>query len=262
MPDNSLCKKGIFEDIRQACIVSRYELLKYFSGYKLLIFGIIVIAALVLLTLTSLIFQKDPSVNDIYTNYVSFVALLALLGAALFTSTTICSEFEERTALVLFTKPIKKSTIFFGKIAIAFVLNVVIFVIYYLVTMLVGLIVTGNVSADLLASFGYLVAYVFALTGIAVMFSSLMKRSSSASILTFIFILLVPSLILSVIMLAQNNMNITDYWYFLDSASTAITYSVSATQTVSDGLRAVGVMLVWGLIPMIIGYLRFVKREL
>jgi len=262
MPDNSLCKKGVFEDLRQASIVSRYELLKYFSGYKLLIFGIIVAVALVLMTVTCLIFQKDSSVNEIYSTYISFVALLALLGVALFTSPTICSEFEERTALVLFTKPIKKSTIFLGKIVIGFALNIIVFAIYYLVTMLVGLVITGNVSMDLWASFGYLVAYIFALTGIAVMFSSLMKKSSSASILTFIFVLFVPSLILSVIMLAQNNMNVGDYWYFIDSASTAITYSVSATQTVSNGLRAVVVMLVWGLIPMIIGYLRFAKREL
>ena len=211
MPDNSLCKTGIMEDLRQALIVSRYEALKFLSGYKLLIFGIIMITSLLLLSIANIIFMDNPTVNSVYSSFISFVSLLALLGATLFTSTTLSSEFEERTALVLFTKPIKKSSIFLGKILIAFALNVAIFAIYYIVTTLVGLIITHDISIDLLASFGYLVTYIFTLTGIAVMFSSLMKKSSSASILTFVFVLLVPSLILAVIMLAQDNMNVNDY---------------------------------------------------
>ncbi len=260
MPDNSLCKKGIFEDLRQASIVSRYELLKYFSGYKLLIFAIIVAVALLLVTVTCFIFQDGSSVNGIYSAYISVVMLLALLGVALFTSPTICSEFEDRTALVLFTKPIKKSTIFLGKIVIGFALNIVMFAIYYLVAMLVGLVITGDVSMNLWTSFGYLVAYIFALTGIAVMFSSLMKRSSSASILTFIFVLFVPSLVLVVVALSQGATDNAGYWYFLDVAASSISSSISGT--VANGLRDVLTMIVWGLIPMIIGYLRFAKREL
>ena len=260
MPDNSLCKTGIMEDLRQALIVSRYEALKFLSGYKLLIFGIIMITSLLLLSIANIIFMDDPTVNSVYSSFISFVSLLALLGATLFTSTTLSSEFEERTALVLFTKPIKKSSIFLGKILIAFALNVAIFAIYYIVTTLVGLIITHDISIDLLASFGYLVTYIFTLTGIAVMFSSLMKKSSSASILTFVFVLLVPSLILAVIMLAQDNMNVSDYWYFLDSAATSIIYSV--TGDVVNGPRDVATMFVWGLIPMIISYRHFIKKEL
>lgn len=134
MPDNSLCKTGIMEDLRQALIVSRYEALKFLSGYKLLIFGIIMITSLLLLSIANIIFMDDPTVNSVYSSFISFVSLLALLGATLFTSTTLSSEFEERTALVLFTKPIKKSSIFLGNILIAFALNVVIFAIYYVVT--------------------------------------------------------------------------------------------------------------------------------
>ncbi len=260
MPDNSLCKTGIMEDLRQALIVSRYEALKFLSGYKLLIFGIMMITSLLLLSIANIIFMDNPTVNSVYSSFISFVSLLALLGATLFTSTTLSSEFEERTALVLFTKPIKKSSIFLGKILIAFALNVVIFAIYYIVTTLVGLIITHDISIDLLASFGYLVTYIFTLTGIAVMFSSLMKKSSSASILTFVFVLLVPSLILAVIMLAQDNMNVNDYWYFLDSAAASITYSV--TGDVVNGPRDVATMFVWGLIPMIIAYRHFIKKEL
>ena len=148
MPDNSLCKTGIMEDLRQALIVSRYEALKFLSGYKLLIFGIIMVASLLLLSIANIIFMDDPTVNSVYSSFISFVSLLALLGATLFTSTTLSSEFEERTALVLFTKPIKKSSIFLGKILIAFALNVAIFAIYYIVTTLVGLIITHDISID------------------------------------------------------------------------------------------------------------------
>ncbi len=262
MSDKSLCKKGVFEDLRQASIVSRYEMLKYLSGYKLLIFGIIVIVTLALITVASVLFPNGDSDvgNGVYATYLSFVTLLALLGATLFTSTTICSEFEGRTALILFTKPIKKSSIFLGKVFMSFILNVAIFVVYYVVVILMGLVLKGDINVNILASFGYLVAYIFAMTGIAIMFSSLMKRSSSASILTFIFVLLVPSLILSVVVLSQGSTDTSGYWYFLDVAASSITKSV--TGTVSNGLRDVLTMIVWGLVPMIIGYLRFTRREL
>ena len=70
MPDNSLCKTGIMEDLRQALIVSRYEALKFLSGYKLLIFGIIMITSLLLLSIANIIFMDDPTVNSVYSSFM------------------------------------------------------------------------------------------------------------------------------------------------------------------------------------------------
>jgi ABC-2 type transport system permease protein len=255
-----LRKTGVAEDIRQAFVVSRYEQIKHFSGLKMLIYGVIVAAVLILLAVSQILFMKDSTHQEITSTYVSFTATLALLGATLFASTTLSSEFEERTALILFTKPIKKSSIFLGKFVTSFMINVVIMALYYIVVAILSLVLSGEVSPRLLESYGYLVMYIFAVTGIAMMFSSLMKRSSSAAVLTFIFLLLGPSLILSVLMIAQGNMNTDDYWYFIDSARSAISYAVLDKSV--DAAKVVGTLFVWGIIPTIIAFFRFNRREL
>ncbi len=253
-----LRKTGVAEDIRQAFVVSRYEQIKYFSGLKMLIYGVIVAAVLILLAVSQIIFMRDSTHEQITSLYVGFTALLALLGATLFASTTLSSEFEERTALILFTKPIRKSSIFLGKFLTSFMINVVIMAVYYIAVAILSLVLSGEVSPHLFESYGYLVMYIFAVTGIAMMFSSLMKRSSSAAVLTFIFLLLGPTLILSILMMAQGG-NVNDYWYFIDSAKSAITNCISESVDVT---KTVGTLFVWGIIPIIIAFLRFNRREL
>ncbi len=253
-----LRKTGIAEDIRQAFVVSRYELIKYFSGLKMLIYGVIVAAVLILLAVSQIIFMKNSTYQEITSTYVSFVSMLALLGATLFASTSLTSEFEERTALVLFTKPIRRSSIFLGKFLTSFMINAVIMAVYYIAVAILSSVLSGKVSPHLLESYGYLVMYIFAVTGIAVMFSSLMKKSSSSAVLTFIFLMLGPSLILSILMIAQGG-SAEDYWYFINSAESAISSCINQSVDVA---KTVGTLFAWGIIPIIIAYLRFNRREL
>ena len=249
------------DDLRLACIVSKYEGIKFMSGKKILIFGILIAAVLVLISIAVLGFGGDNVTTEggIYT-YISFVELLALIGATLFSSVTLVSEFEERTSLMLFTKPIRKSSIFLGKFAAAFILNFVFILFYYVVAVIMIAIKTGGFTDNIIPSFGLCVAYIFSLTGIAIFFSAWMKKSSSASILTFIFILLVPGIVgLVIAAIASSSGASVDLWFILDSASLSVVNTITGEAT--NGLRDLAVMLIWGIIPTVAGYYLFKKRE-
>ncbi len=255
---NPLRKSGIFEDIRQASVVSKYEQIKHITGFKMLIYGVIVVATLALIAVSQILFLKDSTHETVASLYIDFASTLVLLGATLFASTTLTSEFEERTALILFTKPVKKSSIFIGKFVTSFMINVAIMAAYYIIVAVLSLVLCGEVSPHLLESYGYLVMYIFAVTGIAMMFSAFMKKSSSAAILTFIFLMLGPTLILSVLLIAQGATDSSGFWYFIDVAKAAISTCISAP--VESG-KVVGTLFVWGIIPTILAYIRFNKRE-
>ena len=256
------------DDFRQAFIVMKYEIMKFMSGKKILIFGIINVAILALIAL--LIFSFDVNFDDGTGTAVSgfqagmililgVSSYLMLFGATLFSSVALVSEFEDRTALMLFTKPIRKGSIFMGKAMAAFLLNAVFVIIYYIVASIVMAIKTGDFSSNVFVSMGYCMCYVFSLTGVALLFSSFMKKGSSASILTFVFLLMVPSIVSVILILALNTEDTSSIWYMFNVASGAITTSIYTA--VENGPRDALVMILWGLVPMIAAYFIFRRRE-
>ena len=255
------------DDLRQALIVFKYEIMKLFSGKKILIFGIINVLILALLTALIFIFDIDGSAlgipNDIFCIelYLSVSSYLMLFGATLFSAGTLVSEFEERTSLLLFTKPIRKISIFLGKMSAAYVLNLLFLIFYYVVTAVAISLKFGTFTTDLLVSVGYCAVYIFSLTGIALLFSSLMKKSSSASILTFLFILLVPSIVGIAIQLItiSSGGDAPDLWYILNSASQSVAACLEGP--VENGPRDAFVMFTWGFVPTVAAYFLFRRRE-
>ena len=253
-------EKDYKDDLRQAMIVSKYEVMKFISGKKIYIFAILEALVLGLLAVVMFFFSNgEISTKGGLATYISFISLLMLVGATLFSSVTLVSEFEERTSFMLFTKPIRKSSIFIGKFLAAYVLNLLFVIAYYIISAILVAIKTGGSAVELLASLGYCAAYIFALTGIAILFSALMKKSSSASILTFVFILLVPSIVVSIVAIATGSMDVSSYWYILDVAEASVPNAIS--DSVENGARDFFVMILWGLIPAIGAYILFKRRE-
>ena len=168
------------DDFRQALIVSKYEIMKFISGKKILIFGILEALILAIMAVVMFFFsQGEITTKGALATYVSFITFLMLIGATLFSSVTLVSEFEERTSLMLFTKPIRKGSIFIGKFLAAYFLNLAFVIVYYIVSVILVAIKTGGSDLSIFSSLGYCAAYIFALTGIAILFSALMKKSST-----------------------------------------------------------------------------------
>ena len=249
------------EDLRQGATVGRYEVIKFISGKKIMVFGIIIAAILALVTFVLFYFGNEITQEGVAATYVGFVQFMLMIGATLFSSVTIVSEFSDRTALILFTKPVSKRAIMFGKFAAAYIVNFVFLFVYYVITLIITQIYAGGIPVGIYASLGYAALYLFAVSGIATFFSCLMKKPSSASILTFAFILLVPSIFASILYLINPAMDpAKDLWYILDYASLGTTASIYGTA--ANALRDALVMIIWGLIPAVGGYYIFRHREL
>ena len=268
-------------DALQAVTVARNEVVKFLRSRKFVLFGALVAAMLVLTTALPYLLGDgiSGSAGDVFSNYMGYTLLLVLLGATLFASYTIVSEFEERTALILFTRPIRRSTVFVGKFAACLILTGAVMVAYYIVAVAVAFAVTGGLVTSFLPSLAMCLAYVFATTGVAMLISSVMKKGGTAAILTFVTILLLISVVSAVISASG-----TDPWFMLDTASNAVTNSIpeyvessnammgelgqelgvsvdGSMIEVADCVKSGAVMIAWGVATLALSYIAFSRRE-
>jgi len=250
------------DDFRQTYVVAKNEIRKFLRGKKLYIYILLTAAIFALMTFLPYalgISLRDFSGEEIVYEYLYFVSLLVLLAATLFASSAIVSEFEERTALVLFTRPIKKTSIFLGKWLGCLILETAVIVLYYLGVAAVSLIMGGSLPSVLLTSLGMAFLYILATTGIALLFSSIMKKGSTSAILTFFFLMLILSLISTVIAFSAD----VDPWFMLDQASNAI-LPASALENLGvavDAVKAAGAMIAWCIVTTVLAWIAFIKRE-
>lgn len=252
----------ISDDLRQAYVVMKNEFTKTIRGRKILLFVGLIALILVLMTFMPYVFgdglSSDPA--EAVSMYLYFASFVVLLAAALFASGLIVSEYEERTALILFTKPVKKWSMFLGKFISAFALSVGFMLIYYGVTALVSLVVTGSVDVALFTSLGLAILYSFAACGVAILISAVMKKSSISTLLAFVVLLMILPM-MSMLMSTS-----FDPWWMLDQAGNALAGVLPPSEyitsmTSSEIWRAAGVMVGWGAVTSIIAYFLFKRRE-
>ena len=246
------------DDIRLAVVIMKNEILKHMRGKRILVFGIIV--ALILVGITAALVLTKNNILDSPTlfceQFLGLITLLVVIGATIFGATAIVSEFEERTALILFNRPIRKWSIFVGKFAAAFLTVSAIMVFYYVFVIVACMILTGGIPGDIWISLILCLFYVFGTVGIAMMFSSLMKKSATASILTFFAIILLFDTVASIVAAVAE---IGDTWFMLNTAASSIADVI--TDAGAQVLRDIAVMFVWGLVPAILGFVKFRDRD-
>ncbi|MDO5862512.1 MAG: ABC transporter permease [Thermoplasmata archaeon] len=269
------------DDFRQMGVVARNEVRKFVSSRKFAVYVALVVISLALVTFLPYIVGDglSGSAGGVFYLYVMFAAFMAVLATTLFASNTIVSEFEERTALILFTRPIRKSSIFMGKLLACLLMEAIVIVAYYAVGALVAFLVSGDFVSSFAPSLAMALAYMFACSGIGILISSFSKKAGTAAVITFITILLLISIVTTALDAAG-----IDTWFMLDTASNAIlttipeyvdmsnamfeqmgqemgmdlsSYMVGAADTVRSGL----VMLAWGVVSTLGAWLLFSKRE-
>lgn len=263
------------DDMRQVLVIGGNEMRKFFRGRKILL--LVILAALfftinVVLTglYSDLLFDSKPEnpaklfgIISIVTLHSMWVPFIALLGAVLFASYAIVSEFEERTYLLLFTRPVKKTTIFVGKFLASYLVTLLVVLLYYGVSILHALIIGGDagvIDSSILASIGLTMAYIFAVSGLAMLFSCISKKGSISALMTFFLVTMVPSMMSIVLMLAAPLPRGEVHWYILDKAGEKITLIMDATQGVIVSQPLI-TLFIWGIIPLIAGWIIFLKRE-
>ncbi|MEE3363807.1 MAG: ABC transporter permease [Methanomethylophilus sp.] len=262
------------DDMRQAYVIAKNEIKKFFRGKKILLFGALVLAVVLLQTIIPIVFNSPyDSKGDVLSSFVSFSVLLVELAGVLFTATSIVSEFEDRTALVLFTKPIRKWSIFVGKLMASMIAVGAFILIYYLYAAILSLTAPGAFDS---VAFGQslVLAFcaVFGVCGVSMLFSAFSKKGSTASILTLVFFILLIGLISGLL----NSFAHIETWWSIDDASGYISYVFKGTRPIvldaapyvdyialtgADVIRAGAVMIIWGILTNIGAFYLFNKRD-
>lgn len=260
------------DDLRQVIVIAGNEMRKFIRGRKILLYvllfalfvGIIVGLPLAYPESLGTLMENPKSVLYTYSNNVT---LLILIGAVLFASYTIVSEFEERTYLLLFTRPVKKTSIFVGKFLASYIIVAIMVLVFYGISIIHSFAVAGDVSPDTWKSLLIALFDIFALSSIAILFSTISKKGSVSALMTFFTILMVPTIIWAMFMITNPilmdpntpfSYTLENYWYFINIAESSI-YQV-ALENISISLPIISLTL-WGIVPLVAAWLIFLRKE-
>ena len=244
-------------DVKQVFAVMQNELIKFLRGKKVYIYLAIIVLLMTLDVVITLFLGDKASLTEdgdvIARSFLGDLYLVLIIMTTLFSAGAISSEFEERTALILLTKPIKRPTIVIGKFLASFIMGFATLLLYLIMASIFKLIGHGTFNGDMFAGAGVFLIYVMAITGVAMLISSFAKKSSTSALLT-LFVLLILPLILETILAARD----LETWYLLGSlGSTGI--------EVIDGggkpFRDIAAMIVWAVGTMAGSILLFNKRQ-
>ena len=259
------------DDFRQMTIVAWNEMIKSIRGKKLLIFLVIIALMLALPLVISVGFGGElyRAPQQYLGNYTSFLLIILIISASLFTSTTLVSEFENRTALLIFTRPVKRTTIFAGKFIGCFILQWAVIALFYVgMTMIAVIFKADGYSipfGDIITSFLLATLALLAISSLSVLFSSLVKRSSTASILSFVmFLMIIPMIEVSVLLGIHGMLETIKFeWYMFDSVASFASdvFGISDNVFASTAPEIIGYAMIWCVIPLIAALYFFRKRD-
>ncbi|MCQ2078583.1 MAG: ABC transporter permease [archaeon] len=245
------------DDMRQAFVITRNEIKKFMSGKKIFLFGILLTLVIVLnAAMPYLLGGGYDYPIEVAKNFLGMIDLLIILAAVMFAATTIVSEYEERTVLILLTRPVRKWVIFIGKLIASFAIVSVFMAIMYVFTAVYSVAVTGSVVGEIGTSFGLCLCAVFGVCGFAMLLSTIAKKSSTASIMTLVLLILVLAIIGSLL----QEQGIDTSWLLISAMGSI--YRVLSGIPIDSLVYDAGVMIGWGVVCTAVGLILFKKRDL
>jgi len=259
------------DDIRQIGVVTRYETVKHIRSRRMLVFS--GVAALIFVLTTALLFVVGDGPNSdprlFMADYVG--NMFVIIGVSLFFAPAIASEFEDRTALLMFPRPMKKSSLFTGKVFACYIVCGAIIAVYYAVCMLFCILYTGGLDITAFASLGFALLFMMAAGGFALLVSSIVSKSSIAVVITIATLLLVFHLIDNMFFMAHIEpvFSLTyasyDIFNVIQGDVTTIidlpAFGINIAQYWPAHWLSITVMTVWFLVTTVLAALIFRRRE-
>jgi ABC-type transport system involved in multi-copper enzyme maturation permease subunit len=179
-------------DFTQLTRVTKYELLNYIRSLRftiLLIITVIILGALTGITA----YYRPPALLvsglAFYGTWWTVITFLIALCAALFGGDAISGEFQNKTGYFLFGHPVRRSSVFFGKMAAAFLASAAIISFYAVITIANGWYYTGPPPIQFSESVAFALVFVVGALGFTFMFSSLFKSGAMSIIVTLVLLL-------------------------------------------------------------------------
>lgn len=225
-----------FEKLR---IVIGYEFLKHIRRKRLyIILALTVIAELVVLILVPVLGEKGyPDNIMVMAALLSIGPSMATLGAIFFAGDAIAGEFESKTGYMLFTNPVKRTTLVIGKYLAGYAAVLLLIILGYVIVSISLLAIYGSVPIETLSSFGLCLLYAGAVLSVTFFFSAVMKGSMSATVITLVFIMVISAIIDSVLMMTGQ-----PHWFLLSDNGDTIATVYGGYEAFMGGFGEMGDM--------------------
>jgi ABC-2 type transport system permease protein len=260
--------------------VTKYELLNYVRGSRFIVLLIITLVIIGALTGATAYYRPTAFLISglaFYGAWWGFIPYLIALCAGLFGGDAISGEFQNKTGYFLFGHPIRRSSVFLGKMVAAFLASAVIVSVYAVITVANGWYYTGPPPVQFGESVGFALIYLFGALGFTFLFSSMFK-SGAMSIIVTLVLLLFGFMIIDLIVV---NVAHTEPWFSIVYGNGIITsvltvpYPAHVTNIVERTGRTVfrvssyfatipegiSIMLLYGILGALGGYLLFRRQD-
>jgi len=210
-------------------VVTWYEFLKHLRRKRLYwILGVVIVAELaVLIGLPTLGegYPDDKMVAGVMVAGVMIAAAmlsigpsLATLGAVFFAGDVIAGEFERKTGYILFTNPVRRTTLVIGKYLACYAAVVLLVLLGYGIVCISLLAIYGQVPIETAKSFGLCLLFAGSVLSLTFFFSSVSKGAMGATVMTLVFLMVISGVIDGVLTMAGQPHS----WYLLSSAGDSI----------------------------------------
>ena len=209
-------KNKVPSNLSHIGIITKYTFLDYFRSKRFFI--LLLIALLISGLLTVLVGYYRPenflhSELDFYSswwgNSVNFVIVLS---GIFFGGDAIVGEFQNKTGYFGLPNPIRRSSVYVGKLIAAFFASISILGVFTAITIGNGLYYFGlNVPLQFVQSVLFAWFYLLAVLGFTFLFSSIFKSSTISTIVTAILFLFAFSLIQTLV----TNLVEIEPWFIL-----------------------------------------------
>lgn len=222
---------SVRNDLSDTWLSLRFELLKHLRRRRVYI--VAAMAVIVPLFFYIYYYQERPEAAvDFAGIALMFVDILVVVSAAMFAGDAVCGEFESKTSLLVFPTPQKRSSIFAGKYLAALMATFLVVSLYYVVLSLQTgqLFGWGDIPQEIGESFLMALVYSASAVSLAFLISGLLKRSMSATIVSF----LVLMMILPIIQMIVSAMD-REPWFIVTYSGDLITSVLGASSSLPTG---------------------------
>ncbi len=225
-----------FERLR---IVAGYEFLKHIRRKRLyVILGLTLIAELAVLILVPVLGDGFPDSVMVMAALLSVGPALATIGAIFFAGDAIAGEFESKTGFILFTNPVKRSTLVIGKYLACYAAVALLVILGYVIVAISLLAIYGTVPIETLSSFGLCLLYAGSVLSVTFFFSSISKGAMGATVITLVFIMVISGIIDSILMMTGQ-----PHWFMLSTNGDTISTVYGGYEVFMGGLGGGGGMM-------------------
>ena len=224
-----------FERLR---VVIGYEFLKHIRRKRLyIILALTLIAELAVLILVPVLGDGFPNNVMVMAALLSIGPSLATIGAIFFAGDAIAGEFENKTGYILFTNPVRRTTLVIGKYIACYAAVALLIILGYVIVVISLLAIYGSVPIETGGSFGLCLLYAGAVLSVTFFFSAVMKGSMSATVITLVFIMVISGIIDSVLMMTGQ-----PHWFMLSTNGDTIATVYGGYEAFMGGMGGMGDM--------------------